>query len=135
MMTRNPPDWMWTDALGMLARAERVHRQFFQPSVPKARQASWEPPVDVLETEAEVFVIAALPGVVMELIEASIDGSCLLIAGERAVPAALRNAVIHRMELPQGRFERRVPLPSGRYDAVTRQVWNGCLIINLRKAA
>jgi hypothetical protein len=39
------------------------------------------------------------------------------------------------MELPQGRFERRVPLPAGRYGAVTRQVWNGCLIINLRKAA
>lgn len=134
-MTRTPPDWMWADALGMLARAERAHRQFFQPSVPQARQASWEPPVDVLETDNEVFVIAALPGVAMEQIEASIDGSCLLISGERAVPAALRNAVIHRMELPQGRFERRVPLPAGRYGAVTRQVWNGCLIINLRKAA
>lgn len=134
-MTRNTADWMWADALGMLARAERAHRQFFQPSVPQTPQASWEPPVDVLETEAEVFVIAALPGVAVDQIEASIDGSCLLIAGQRAVPAALRNAVIHRMELPQGRFERRVPLPAGRYGAVTRQVWNGCLIINLRKAA
>lgn len=134
-MTRNTPDWMWADALGMLARAERAHRQFFQPSAPQTPQASWEPPVDVLETETEVFVIAALPGVAVDQIEASIEGSCLLIAGQRAVPAALRNAVIHRMELPQGRFERRVPLPAGRYGAVTRQVWNGCLIINLRKAA
>ncbi|MES2340316.1 MAG: Hsp20/alpha crystallin family protein [Pseudomonadota bacterium] len=133
-MSRNPSDWMWADALGMLARAERAHRHFFQPAIPQPRRANWEPPVDVLETEAEVFVIAALPGVAMEQIEAAIDGACLLLSGERAVPAALHNAVIHRIELPQGRFERRVPLPAGRYDAVTRQMWNGCLIVNLRKA-
>jgi hypothetical protein len=45
----------------------------------------------------------------------------------------LRNAVIHRMELPQGRFERRVPLPSGRYN-VRRFAANGCLVFSLEKA-
>ena len=51
-------------------------------------------------------------------IEAAIDGAFLVIAGERDLPRELRTAVIHRLELPQGRFERRVPLPPGRYDKI-----------------
>ena len=42
-------------------------------------------------------------------------------------------AAIHRLELPQGRFERRVALPPGRYDSVRRTIVNGCLFITLRK--
>jgi hypothetical protein len=42
--------------------------------------------------------------------------------------------VIHRLELPQGRFERRVPLPGGRYGAVRRAAAQGCVLITLQKA-
>jgi len=134
MPTRDPHDWMWGDALDTLARAERLHRQLFQPGPGPARQASWEPPVDVLETDAHVLIIAALPGVNDGAIQLTIDGAFLVIAGERTVPAELRTAVIHRLELPQGRFERRVPLPPGRYDQVHRQTMNGCLVVTLHKA-
>jgi HSP20 family molecular chaperone IbpA len=134
MPTRDPHDWMWGDALDTLARAERLHRQLFQPGPGPARQASWEPPVDVLETDARVLIIAALPGVNDGAIQLTIDGAFLVIAGERTVPAELRTAVIHRLELPQGRFERRVPLPPGRYDQVHRQTMNGCLVVTLHKA-
>jgi HSP20 family protein len=124
---------MWAGALDMLARTERLHRQLFQPSTSQARQASWEPPVDILETERDVLILAALPGVADAQVEAVIQGACLVIIGERAVPDVLRTAVIHRMELPQGRFERRVPLPPGRYGQVSRQMVNGCLLVSLRK--
>jgi HSP20 family molecular chaperone IbpA len=133
MPTRDPHDWMWGDALDTLARAERLHRQLFQPGPGSARQASWEPPVDVLETDAHVLIIAALPGVNDGAIQLTIDGGFLVIAGERTVPAELRTAVIHRLELPQGCFERRVPLPAGRYDQIHRQTMNGCLVVTLRK--
>jgi len=43
--------------------------------------------------------------------------------------------VIHRLELPQGRFERRIALPAGRYDAVRRAAVNGCVLITLQKAS
>ena len=43
-------DWMWSEALQMLAQAERLHRQVFRP-VPSAHGVSWEPPVDVIEPE------------------------------------------------------------------------------------
>jgi len=128
-------DWMWAGALDMLARTERLHRQMFQPAGASARKPHWEPPVDMFETENEVLVLAALPGVADAQVQAFIEGACLIIVGERVYPEAVKTAVIHRMELPQGRFERRVPLPPGRYGKITRQTQNGCLLISLRKAA
>ena len=95
---------------------------------------AWEPPVDVLETGHSVLVLMALPGVEPERVEAAIDGGDLVVAGARVLPAALRTAVIHRLELPQGRFERRVRLPAGRYASVRHAMINGCLQITLEKA-
>jgi HSP20 family protein len=50
------------------------------------------------------------------------------------VPAEWRTAIIHRLELPQGRFYRRVRLPAGHYSDVRRAVASGCLVITLQKA-
>ncbi len=123
-------DWMWSEACDSLARAERLHRQFFQPR----RPGTWEPPVDILETEREVLLFFALPGVSIDKVEAIIDGTDLVVAGTRVLPPQLRTAIIHRIELPQGRFERRVRLPAGRYRDVLRAAADGCLVITLRKA-
>jgi HSP20 family protein len=129
----DPRQWMWSEAVDMLARAERLHRQMFQPAAAPARRAGWEPPVDVLETERELVIIAALPGVSEQALSLAIDGPCLVIAGERTLPRELRTAVIHRLELPQGYFERRVALPAGRYDQIRHRAENGCLVVTLRK--
>ena len=128
----DPHGWMWSEALQMLARAERLHQQMFTP-VSRRAQVSWEPPVDVLETEQEVLVLAALPGVDVRQVQAAIENGVLVIAGQRILPRELHTATIHRLELPQGRFERRIPLPAGRYDAVKRAEANGCLVISLSK--
>jgi HSP20 family protein len=125
---------MWSEACDMLARAERMHREFFRPARALSHQPTWEPPVDVLETDGDVLVFMALPGVEPERVEATIDGSDLVVSGSRVLPAALRTAVIHRLELPQGRFERRVRLPAGRYASVHQAIANGCLLITLKKA-
>src|SRR5580692_8225659 len=131
-MTYDPHEWMWSEALQMLARAERMHQQLFQPVVRRA-QISWEPPIDLLETDKQVLVFAALPGVEVAKVEAVIEGAVLVISGHRVLPPELATATIHRLELPQGRFERRIPLPAGRYDAVHRSETNGCLVISLSK--
>ena len=127
-------DWMWSEACEMLARAERMHRDLFRPTAAQGRQPAWEPPVDILETELEVLALVALPGVDVENAEAVIDDGHLVIAGTRTYPPALRTAVIHRLELPQGRFYRRIRLPAGRYSAVRRVAADGCLVITLQKA-
>jgi HSP20 family molecular chaperone IbpA len=128
-------DWMWSEACEMLARAERMHREVFRPVTAPARQPAWEPPVDMLETDAEVLVLVALPGVDADSAQAVIEDGDLVIAGTRSVPAEWRTAVIHRLELPQGRFYRRVRLPAGRYSNVRRAVVAGCLVISLQKVS
>ena len=125
---------MWSEACDMLARAEHMHRDLFRPRRAAERLPVWEPPVDVLETDYEVLVLVALPGVDPDRVEAAIeDDGTLRIAGVRAVPRELRTAVIHRLELPQGRFERRLRLPAGRYSGVRRAMSDGCLVIALQK--
>jgi HSP20 family molecular chaperone IbpA len=128
-----PRDWMWSEAFAMLAKVDRLHREFFRPVASASRQPAWEPPVDILETVHEVLVFVALPGVDAEQVEAAIDGADLIIAGTRLLPRELQTAVIHRLELPQGRFERRVRLPGGRYKNVRRSASCGCLLITLDK--
>ncbi len=125
--------WMWSEAVEMLARAERMHREAFQPRNPQVQIPCWEPPVDVLETQREVIVFTALPGVDPADVTAVIEEGTLLIGGERTLPPQLGTAVIHRLELPQGCFVRRVDIPPGRYEDVRRSSANGCLIVTLRK--
>src|SRR6476620_6322636 len=117
MSRKDPVNWMLSEASDSLARAERLRQQFFslQPTA-SSREPSWEPPIDVLETEREVLILVALPGVDPDQVEAAIEDGALTVAGRRILPPELRTAVIHRLELPQGRFERRVPLPPGRYE-------------------
>ena len=126
-------DWMWSEACDMIARAERMHRDMFRPASSQARQPAWEPPVDILETEFEVLALVALPGVDADKVEAAIEGGELVIAGTRVYPAVLRTAIIHRLELPQGRFYRRLRLPAGHYSGVRRAISDGCLVITLQK--
>ncbi len=133
-MNRDYPDWMWSEACALLVRAERLHSQFFRPLPPVGFGPIWEPPVDVLENDAEVVVLMALPGVNPDHVEAIIENEDLLVTGTRVLPPALRTARIHRLELPQGRFERRVRLPAGHYRRVRRAVVDGCLVISLDKA-
>ena len=128
MSTKDPVNWMLAEAIGSFARAERLRQQFFS-----LRQSSWEPPIDVLETEDEFLIFVALPGVDPDQVEAVIEDGTLVISGHRVLPAELRNARIHRLELPQGRFERRIVLPVGRY-VVSRFAVNGCVGLRLAKS-
>ena len=125
--------WMWSQACAMLARADRLQQAFFQPLPLGPRALGWEPPVDVLETEAELLVFAALPGVSAESVEVAAIGDELAFVGMRDFPIQLQSATIHRLEIPQGRFERRLRLPPGQYGVVRYEVANGCLLIAIEK--
>ena len=72
MRAGDPGTWMWAEACALIDRAERLQRQFFQPGL-SAAPASWEPPIDILETERELSIIAALPGVEPHDLEQSDD--------------------------------------------------------------
>jgi HSP20 family molecular chaperone IbpA len=129
---RDPKNLMFAEACAMLKQAEQLHRQFFEPSREGARTARWEPPVDVFETEREFVIITALPGVAPEAVRAEIEDATLIISGTRPLPVAGRRANIVRLEIPYGRFERRIAL-SNRLRLAARELRHGCLVLTFTK--
>ena len=130
---RDPKNQMFAEACAMLKQAEQLHRQFFGASS-GSQSASWEPPVDVFETEREVTVITALPGVRPEAVRAEIEGTTLIVTGVRTIPAAGRGANIVRLEIPYGSFERRIAI-SSRLRLINQELENGCLRLIFTKAS
>jgi HSP20 family protein len=127
-MSRADKDIMWLDALTVLARAERLHRDAFCPTA-----VGWEPPIDVLETDDGLLVVVALPGVRPDEMEIVLDQRSLSIRGVRRWPVRRQPVRVHRIELPHGRFERRLPLPPGAYQLAGEEHLDGCLLLTLRK--
>jgi len=132
MPPQSPSALMWAEARRVLERAERLHQRFFELSGATS-QPCWEPPVDMVETEAGLFIEVALPGVDPERIDARFEGGVLVVAAERDLPLPPEPAVVRRLELPYGRFERRIALPGGSYELARQQLVNGCLQLALRK--
>lgn len=133
MKSRDLRDWMWAEAVDLLDRAERMHRQFFQPAGRTLNtRPAWEPPVDVFETEQELVILVALPGVSPENVQVSFDGAVLSVIGERPLPCGSA-AAIRRLEIPHGRFERHIELTGMPLDMVRQELANGCLILLFAK--
>jgi HSP20 family molecular chaperone IbpA len=133
MASMDPDTWMWERARALLEEADRVQRTFFQPGAPGTRRPGWRPPADVFETASEVWVVIALPGVELDRLRVEVLHNEILVQGERALPSAFRKALIHRLEIPHGRFERRVELPPGSYELDQNELRAGCLFLSLRK--
>jgi HSP20 family molecular chaperone IbpA len=133
MTSRDSKAWLWAEACDFLDRAERLHRHVFQLESHDGRRPAWQPPVDLFETERELQILVALPGVEPERLTVVIDGGSVVVVGDRRVPPRARGAAVHRIEIPFGRFERRIALPNGRYELDRRELADGCLFLSLRK--
>jgi HSP20 family protein len=132
MTVRKPAYTMWADAVNMLEQADRLHRQFFRLGQGPGRGPTWEPPADVFETERQLSVVVALPGVAPAQVKVVIDGHALVVVAQRPLPA-LAAAHIRRIEIPYGRFERRIELPPGRFEIRESTLVDGCLLLSLLK--
>ncbi|MET0987444.1 MAG: Hsp20/alpha crystallin family protein, partial [Steroidobacteraceae bacterium] len=108
MSSRITRGWMWAEAVERMQQAERLQRQFFCFG---DAAASWEPPADIIGRQNEVVITVALPGVAPELVQVVIDGVTLAITALRPAPMDGHTTHIHRLEIPYGRFERRITLP------------------------
>jgi HSP20 family molecular chaperone IbpA len=130
MRPRDLSSWIWDDALSLLEQAERLHRQFVRATLAETR--CWEPPVDVVETGDAVIVHVALPGVPAAAIVIGFEPGGITVSGSRPLPAG-REARIHRIEIPYGRFERRIPLPMHFLQPAAQQLVDGCLQLTFSK--
>ena len=123
--------WMWAQACDAMERAQRLHRQFFH----RAHTAPcWEAPVDIFETNDALTIVIALPGVDPEQVQVTLSAGVLIVGGERPLPDGLKNARIHRLEIPHGRFQRRIEVPPARLELSGQHLANGCLMLQLHKA-
>jgi HSP20 family protein len=125
--------WMWPEACAMVARTERLHRQFFHVVLSPGWQSVWQPPADMVETSASFCIVVAMPGVDPETIGVKIENDRLAVSGTRSFPDSFSGGAIHRLELPYGRFERILALPPGAYGDVKSEFTNGCLHVTLTK--
>jgi len=125
---------MWSEALSVLERAERLHRQFFNAGVPGGHP-NWEPPVDVVEADGELRVHLALPGVPAGGITLAVDPDGVTVSALRPFPCPGEDARIHRVEIPYGRFERRIAIPMEELDLAGKQLADGVLVLTFRRKA
>ena len=128
MPNRQLESRMWADACAAMERAERLRRPFFHHG-----SSRWEAPIDVFETDDALNILIALPGVELDDIAVTLNAGTLTVTGERPLPPELRNARILRMEIPYGRFERRIELPPVPFQISGRHLANGCLMLRLQK--
>jgi HSP20 family molecular chaperone IbpA len=123
---------MWSEALSMLDRAERLQRQFFHHAA-----AAWEPPVDITESAEQLQVQVALPGVPADSITIALDPAGLTVSAARPFPCGDDTQNIHRIEIPYGRFERQIGLPLGDpyapLELVEKKFANGVLTLVFKK--
>lgn len=93
------------------------------------------PPVDIVDLDEFILLVADLPGVDRESIDVSVEDGKLTIAGERAAQPELQQGRLVRGERSRGRFTREFRLPrlvdSGRIAAEYR---DGMLFVTLPKA-
>ena len=130
MIRRTATDWMWAEAIDLVERAERMQRQFFRLA---RTTAAWEPPADVFEGDGELAIVVALPGVADDEVEVAAEAGAIVVRAERAQPLAATCRAVRQLEIPYGYFERRIALPPGNYEAVSRSLTHGCLILRLRR--
>jgi HSP20 family molecular chaperone IbpA len=137
-------DWdliVWRQANDLLQRAERIHRNFLnaaaatQYRVTHGRTPCWEPALNVVETDESLWVVSALAGVALDRIEVRIEGSDLVISGDRPLPGCCSEGQLKLWEIPLGRFERRLQLVGVENLKLPAQIScaDGLLIIELRK--
>jgi HSP20 family molecular chaperone IbpA len=137
-------DWdiiIWRRATDLLQQAERIHRNFLQVAASAryrashGRTSSWEPPVNVVETEESLWVISAVPGVAADRMEVRLEGRELVITGNRPLPKCCDDGELKIWEIPLGRFERRLRVAGGEMHISVGKtsLHDGLLIIELRK--
>jgi HSP20 family molecular chaperone IbpA len=139
MNSRDLSRLMWGEALSLLEQADRLHRQFFHPAASHQSQAqapAWEPPVDVIESPEEIWVVVALPGVEPGEVIVSLEPGAVVVTARRAFPAHAgegRAARIRALEIPYGRFQRRIGLPHEALALTNKKMQDGCLTLTFRR--
>lgn len=95
---------------------ERMNRMF-RDLVPRGTPEedlveSWEPAVDVFETDKSFVLKAELPEVEEKDVHVNVEGNILTVSGERKKEEEVKEDHYHRIERFYGNFSRSFVLPA-----------------------
>ena len=98
--------------------------------------AEWQPQVDLYETDAEVVILADLPGVAREEFTLTIHDGRLVLEGQRREPRGPERMTYLHAERRYGPFRRSIALP-GKVadDSISAKLTNGVLEVVISKTA
>jgi HSP20 family protein len=114
-----------------LARRGNLFGKEWEGALPST---SWNPSVDVFETEHEVVFKAELPGMNTKDIDVRLENNVLTLKGERHFEKETKEENYHRVEREYGTFSRSFALPTVvNADKVTAEYKDGVLKIVLPK--
>ncbi len=111
----------------------RLFEDFFNDwalrSMEDRRPGSWTPPVDVIEKDGNLVLMASLPGMTEKEIELKVEGQVLTIKGERKSEEGL---ICHRQESRYGEFSRSFTLPdTANLGSIKAEYKNGILTVTV----
>ena len=128
----------WEPAREMMTLREAMDRLFddaFTRPLSMAGNGWAVPAVDMYQTDNEVVVKAALPGMMAEDVQLNVTGEVLTIKGEIKQKEEVKEKAYHLREQRWGMFERSVILPTEVVaDKAKADFENGILTITLPKA-
>jgi HSP20 family protein len=128
----------WEPAREMMSLREAMDRLFddaFTRPLSMSGNAWSVPAVDMYQTDNEVVVKAALPGIKSDEVQINVTGEVLTLKGEMKQESETKEKTYHLREQRWGAFERSIILPTDVVaDKAKADFENGVLTITLPKA-
>ena len=127
----------WEPAREMMTLREAMDRLFDDAFTrPLSLRDAWSvPAIDMYQTDDEIVVKAALPGIKADEVQINITGEVLTLKGEMKHEEEKKEKAWHMREQRWGSFERSVVLPTDVVsDKAKAEFENGILTITLPKA-
>jgi HSP20 family protein len=99
------------------------------------RNTMWRPSIDLHETDTTFVLEADLPGMSIDDITLHVEGSTLMIGGERTGEQTNTAGNGTRVERTFGKFQRVFTLPAAvKVDSIKAKYINGVLTVTIPKA-
>jgi len=127
----------WEPAREMMSLRDAMDRLFDDAFTrPLSLRDGWSvPAIDMFQTDDEIVVKAALPGMKSDEVQISITGEVLTLKGEVQQNQEMEEKAWHMREQRFGSFERSIALPTDVVaDKAKADFENGILTITLPKA-
>lgn len=129
----------WDPFRDLLTLREKMNRLFEDVVTARGQEkefisSTWNPAVDIYESENQLVLTAEIPGVAEKDVEIKIEDNTLSIKGERRFETETKEENYHRLERSYGSFYRTFTLPNYvDQDKIHAEHENGVLKITMPK--